>query len=171
MNIFAVSPDPLICAKYLDDRRLVKMVLETAQILSTARIVKGKSAPYKKTHEKHQAVLWAIKKYKHRVWLAYLLREYYMEYRMRFRKEHKAWTKMEKIVKRYLRHPLPSLSTFANCAAHADLGLSFKHLSDTHRAYRLYLKARWQHENKNGYKPRFTNRNPPIVSRIHFERL
>lgn len=36
MNIFVVDEDPAICAEYLDDKRVVKMVLETAQMLSTA---------------------------------------------------------------------------------------------------------------------------------------
>lgn len=171
MNIFAVSPDPLICAKYLDDRRLVKMVLETAQILSTARIVKGKSAPYKLTHQSHPVVVWAKKKYVHRVWLAFLLREYYMEYRLRFRKEHQAWIKMEKCVAPYLRQPLPVNLKFANCAAHAGYSVSFKHISDVHKAYKLYLKKRWKLENKDGYKPRFTSRNAPKIATIIFEEL
>ncbi|AXN53721.1 hypothetical protein SPS_10 [Sphingomonas phage Scott] len=36
MNIFMTSPDPKACALVMDDRRLIKMVLETAQLLSTA---------------------------------------------------------------------------------------------------------------------------------------
>lgn len=36
MNIFATDVSPVACAKALDDKRVVKMVLETAQMLSTA---------------------------------------------------------------------------------------------------------------------------------------
>lgn len=36
MNIFATDISPVACAKALNDKRVVKMVLETAQMLSTA---------------------------------------------------------------------------------------------------------------------------------------
>jgi hypothetical protein len=35
---------------------------------------------------------------------------------------------------------------FANCAANADLGLSFKHISNTHQAYRMYINERWKRD-------------------------
>lgn len=42
MNIFAVDPDPFKCAAYLDDKRVVKMILESAQMLCTAiRMMSG----------------------------------------------------------------------------------------------------------------------------------
>lgn len=36
MNIFAFDPDPWACALWLDDVRKNKMILETAQLLSSA---------------------------------------------------------------------------------------------------------------------------------------
>ena len=36
MNIFHLHKDPKICAKYHCDKHVVKMILETAQMLSTA---------------------------------------------------------------------------------------------------------------------------------------
>ena len=43
MNIFHVDTDPKICAEQMCDKHVVKMVIETAQLLSTAhRIVDGK---------------------------------------------------------------------------------------------------------------------------------
>ena len=36
MNIFFLDPDPATAASYHNDKHVVKMVLETAQMLSTA---------------------------------------------------------------------------------------------------------------------------------------
>lgn len=54
MNIFIVDPTPAVCAQYLDDKRVVKMVLETCQLLNNATAilhkVPGGAIPYKLTH-------------------------------------------------------------------------------------------------------------------------
>lgn len=54
MNVFFLDRDPTRAAQMLCDKHVVKMTLETAQILST--IVGG---PYKPTHQRHPSVLWA----------------------------------------------------------------------------------------------------------------
>ena len=42
MNIFYLHENPEICAEYHCDKHVVKMILETAQMLSTAhRIIDG----------------------------------------------------------------------------------------------------------------------------------
>jgi hypothetical protein len=56
MNIFWLDPDPVICAKYHNDKHCVKMILEYAQLLSAAHHVH--SSPYKEhvyrmTHKGH----------------------------------------------------------------------------------------------------------------------
>lgn len=70
MNIFATSPDPVESAMALDDRRLVKMILETAQLLSSAvlhkRAIKGL---YKPTHKNHPCGIWARKSRQNFEWL------------------------------------------------------------------------------------------------------
>ena len=43
MNIFAIDKDPIQSAMWMVDKHVVKMILETAQLLSTAhRILDGK---------------------------------------------------------------------------------------------------------------------------------
>jgi hypothetical protein len=69
MNIFAVSDCPIECAKALDNKRLVKMVLETAQLLCGAVVVCGGQAPYKLTHRNHPAAVWTRKSQGNYVWL------------------------------------------------------------------------------------------------------
>ena len=49
MNIFAVDNNPVQAAQWLVDRHVVKMILETAQLLSTAhRVIDGKEVTYNK---------------------------------------------------------------------------------------------------------------------------
>lgn len=40
--------------------------------------------------------------------------------------------------------PAGGRTPFANCAANASLGISFKHVQDVRLAYRLYLDERWK---------------------------
>ncbi len=59
MNIFILDLDPAAAARALCDRHVVKMVLETAQILSTVSWERGIPAPYRATHRAHPCVRWA----------------------------------------------------------------------------------------------------------------
>lgn len=59
MNIFYLDEDPVLAARYHCNRRVIKMILETAQILCTVRWNKGEEAPYKPTHHRHPCVIWA----------------------------------------------------------------------------------------------------------------
>ena len=145
MNIFATSPNPSACAQALDDKRVVKMCLETTQLLSTAlvtHLVSGENL-YKPTHNHHPCTLWTAYSFSNFNWLLdhglYLFKEYYN----RFKKEHASVEVMNRCYR--LRHFIPKLSRtpFPNCARRADLGLDFTALP-VHDAYRAYLNARWK---------------------------
>lgn len=87
MNIFFTSLDPKEAAEALDDKRLNKMILETAQLLSNATRHKIDEQPtwhdtlaevglaadagllYKKTHWNHPSSVWARTSPKHYAWL------------------------------------------------------------------------------------------------------
>ena len=58
MNLFVLHRDPAIAARWQSDRHVVKMTLETAQILCSAAWQLGQRAPYKPTHQKHPCVKW-----------------------------------------------------------------------------------------------------------------
>ncbi len=59
MNIFVLDEDPVKAAIMLCDKHIVKMALETAQILCTVSVRYGVEAAYKPTHKNHPAVVWA----------------------------------------------------------------------------------------------------------------
>ena len=54
MNIFYLSHDPEEAAQYQYNKHVVKMILESAQLLCTAhRELGNDDVPYKSTHKNH----------------------------------------------------------------------------------------------------------------------
>ena len=61
MNLFYTHEDPQAAAQSQCDKPVVKMILETAQMLSTAhRLSENPQAPfvYKVTHQNHPSTKW-----------------------------------------------------------------------------------------------------------------
>lgn len=92
MNIFVLDTDIERCARYHCDQHVVKMILESVQLLCTALNKKGLSTPYKSTHVKHPCVLWVEQSWQNFCWLEQLTRALNAEYRYRFDKsvDHKS---------------------------------------------------------------------------------
>lgn len=84
MNIFVLDENIELCAQYHCDRHVVKMILESAQILCTALHKKGFDVPYKPTHPNHPCILWAEKSFANVKWLSTLALALNEEYRFRF---------------------------------------------------------------------------------------
>jgi hypothetical protein len=61
MNIFVLDRDPVIAAQMQCDKHVVKMSLESAQMLCTVHRKFGGTTPelYKATHSNHPCTLWA----------------------------------------------------------------------------------------------------------------
>lgn len=89
MNIFVLDTDPVLAAKYQHDKHVVKMVLESTQMLSTAHWLNGSRADYKPTHVKHPSTLWAARSLQNYNWLATHALALSEEYTKRFGKVHK----------------------------------------------------------------------------------
>ena len=73
------------------DKHVVKMILETAQLLSTAHWELGSTAPYKVTHKNHPSAVWCRANKKHYVWLWAHFRALSQEYTKRYGKVHLTW--------------------------------------------------------------------------------
>jgi hypothetical protein len=71
MNIFITSFDSKKAASHLDDLRLNKMILETAQLLSSAyrNLFNDDELLYKDTHFNHPCTIWARKNVDNYSWL------------------------------------------------------------------------------------------------------
>lgn len=92
MNIFILDSNIEKCAQYHCDQHVVKMILESVQMLCTALNKKGISTPYKSTHMKHPCVLWVEQSFENFCWLQNLALALNNEYRFRFDKnsDHKS---------------------------------------------------------------------------------
>jgi len=84
MNIFILDADIKKCAEYHCDQHVIKMILESVQILCTVLYKKGISSPYRPTHQKHPCVLWVEHSYDNFIWLKNLAVTLNQEYRYRF---------------------------------------------------------------------------------------
>jgi len=112
MNIFYLDKNPQVCAQYHVDKHTTKMVLEYAQLLSTAhRVLDGVLTTglsqsgrkrqlyilnddldkilYSATHVNHPSAIWCRESAANYMWLAELLEECCKEYTYRYGKVHK----------------------------------------------------------------------------------
>ena len=74
------------CARHHADQHVVKMILESAQMLCSVLWQHGIEAPYKRTHVKHPCTLWAGESLGNWRWLHRLALALNDEYRYRFNK-------------------------------------------------------------------------------------
>lgn len=112
MNIFYLDHNPTKCAEMHVDKHCVKMILEYAQLLSTAhRVLDGtevigvsktgrkakrwqlndhrESALYSATHINHPSAVWVRQSKENYKWLSVMLKELCKEYTHRYGKFHK----------------------------------------------------------------------------------
>ena len=89
MNIFILHPDHTTCAQYHCDKHVVKMVLETTQMLSTVHWRWDNRGPYLPVHQKHPCTLWAGESVANYKWLLKLGVALCREYTYRYEKVHK----------------------------------------------------------------------------------
>jgi len=118
MNIFYLAEDPKVCAQYHCDKHVVKMILEYAQLLSTAhRVLDGKHTKvlsnsgkrmvsnwimddssdavlYKVAHVSHPSNIWTRASGHHYIWLWRLWHNLCLEYTERYNKTHVSWKKL-----------------------------------------------------------------------------
>lgn len=138
MNIFYISTDPVQAAQWMVDKHVVKMILESAQLLSTAhrlldgREVAGKSKTgrnvkrwildddrndvvYQATHMNHPSAIWVRESVENYNWLVEHFFALGDEYTYRYSKKHKCFGELSyqlqsppKNLTEYDMTPMPS---------------------------------------------------------------
>lgn len=95
MNIFFLDWDPKLAAIYACDKHVVKMILESAQLLYTVYhlihpefLLNSELTPYKITHKNHPCSKWIRENFSNFLWLLTLSWEYCKEYSYRYNKIH-----------------------------------------------------------------------------------
>ena len=92
MNIFFLDYDVVECAKYHCDKHVVKMILESAQLLCGAHHVTNSKLdiPYKLSHKNHPCSIWVRESLSNYLYLCELGLELCKEYTYRYEKRHKS---------------------------------------------------------------------------------
>lgn len=88
MNIFVLDADPVQAAKDQCDKHIVKMVTESAQILSTVLAKREVIVGPKATHHNHPCVIWAGETRLNYIWLALHFSGQLVEYTARYKRIH-----------------------------------------------------------------------------------
>ena len=104
MNIFYLHEDPIEISEMMCDKHNVKMILESAQMLSTAhRILDGDEYAnehelYKATHKNHPSAKWVRESKANYEYLYKLFSALCEEYTYRYGKTHLTYTKLHNVL-------------------------------------------------------------------------
>ena len=102
MNIFYLHSDPKKAAQMQCDRHVVKMILESAQMLSTAhRLLDNADNDllYRATHKNHPSTKWVRESRHNYQWLYSHFLSLGIEYNLRYGKIHASIDKLKSILK------------------------------------------------------------------------
>lgn len=154
MNIFVTNLSPVLCARYLDNLRLNKMVLETAQLLCTAHHLKKGSrskALYKPTHQNHPCAVWVRESFGNYNWTYRHFAALAAEFESRTGNIHKSWADLKHVLEKVpSRIRNVARTPFPNCTPHKDMDLI--------EAYRLTMKEKWANDVLEGRTPKWGER-------------
>lgn len=104
MNIFYLDSNPRTAAMAMTNKHVVKMILESAQLLSTAHhVLDGNNATnkhllYKPTHVNHPSAVWVRESIENYSWLYFHFIALCEEYTARYGKVHATQVKLERIL-------------------------------------------------------------------------
>ncbi len=94
MNIFVLDENPQVAAKMHNDKHVVKMILESAQLLCGVHHMTDplttEQVPYKLSHNNHPCSIWARQCVENYIWLCDLGLALCEEYTYRYGKRHKS---------------------------------------------------------------------------------
>ena len=185
MNIFYIDKDPVQAAEWMVDKHVVKMILESAQLLSTAhrlldgrqvteqKYVNGSLPPryrnvkrwklddarepvlYSATHVNHPSAIWCRTAVENYVWLADHMHALLAEYTYRYNKKHK----VEGELSYMLLSPPKNLKDYDWTPMPSAMADEYKISNDPLTNYRNYYKigkAR-MHSWKNRQPPEWIN--------------
>jgi hypothetical protein len=139
MNIFYFDEQIEVCARNHCDAYVVKMILESAQILCTVLWLNDISAPYRPTHRNHPSVAWANRSLANWNWLKQLAGALNEEYKYRFNhtRNHKSYDVI-------LSLPTPPIADIGVTPIVQVMPEEYQQENPV-EAYRQYFKARKSH--------------------------
>ena len=142
MNIFVLDNDPRRAAEYHCDKHVVKMILESAQMLCTVL-----GGPYAATHKNHPCTKWVAERQANAEWLIQLACNLNLEWRARYGhdRNHMSWDAIIESVRSGSIYNLPKGKRTPFVLAMPE---EYKD-DDAVTAYRAYYRsksfAKWAH--------------------------
>jgi hypothetical protein len=165
MNIFVTHSDPYFAAIALDDKRLNKMIVESAQMMAYALKRHGSQCipytlsgyPYRTSggHRNHPCTIWAGNTRSNFFWLLNHFSYMLEEYKDRFNKEHGCSSNFPIFAAGAVDIPEGELEEFVNCSAYVTTSSNPLIIESL---YRRTLQDKWRADKK---PPTWTKRNPP----------
>jgi hypothetical protein len=134
MNIFILHPEPIMAARMQCDKHLIKMILETAQLLCA--VYPPGMAPYKRTHYNHPCARWTRECEANFRWLLTHGHGLCDEYTRRYGKRHKS-----EYVFEWVREHVPELPQLPLTPFAQAMPDQYKNPDDPVAAYRAYYKG------------------------------
>ena len=102
MNIFYLDKDPVKAAQVQYNKHVVKMILESAQMLCTAhRYYGNEDVTYKTAHLNHPSTIWCRQNKYNYMWLYRHMIALGNEYTKRYGKTHMSITKCKDVLRAY----------------------------------------------------------------------
>lgn len=164
MNIFVLDKNPIVCARLHCDQHVRKMIVESAQLLSTAHhVLKSEVASelYRPTHVNHPCAIWVRESSNNYVWLLDLFLALCNEYTFRTGKTHSTYRKLET----YLL-VLPYISSTRRTRFVQCMPDQYKHacVVTSYRNFYLHKQALWleQYQDKPHLWMKYTGRETPL---------
>jgi len=180
MNIFILDTDPIVAAQWQCDKHVVKMIVESAQMLSTAhRILDGEQTRrpsksgktmvkywvhpnqeledtlYKAVHVGHPCTVWTMESVSNYIWHYQHWKALCIEYRFRYGKTHSTETLLTDVLRDAPRNINynKSLTPFALAMTHEPQCI---YEGDPVRSYQEYY-----HTKQDRFKMKWTRRQIP----------
>lgn len=160
MNIFALDQSPKKCAISLDDLRLRKMILETAQLLTAGISAHYEDyyqqyhhALYKLTHKNHPITKWVMSSIENFNWLVDYFYNLCDEYKFRFGKTHATDVKYTQLLKEITQRTTQyGYINFIYCGLELEENLNVESVTEK---YKNLLIHKWKNDVR---EPKFTGR-------------
>lgn len=164
MNIFFLDSNPKIAATYHNDKHVVKMIVESFQMLSTNCRLHGceNEFLYKKCFENHPCTIWGRQSIQNFEWLLKLNFALCEEYTNRYNKLHSTFFRLFKLKKEIeyvnfkfpqTKFTTPALAMPKDCILKVEkFNSEFEYVIQNYRNYYLTHKS---------YLKKYTNRQIP----------
>jgi hypothetical protein len=170
MNLFVLSKSKRRIARYMVDKHIGKMILESVQMLSTTKRVLDPGAPmgpvYKLVHKNHPVTIWVRESYANYMWTLDLVDAMHEEWKYRYdhppEKMHKSYT-----VAMYLRENPPPIESFGQYGL-TEFALAmpdiYKIQGNPIESYKYYYKSKKQFASwKKRSTPTWFNKKTLII--------